>query len=235
MIKLLSPADIISLANATFGFFAILILISPLILQEDIRIQISFSLILLAMLADGLDGIVARRTRHGELGEYLEAMADMTSLGIAPAVFLYSVCTGTQPLSALVYGGLLIVLLIFLLCSIIRLSSFHKNKHPDFFVGLPASAGTIILLVLGFINVPLIYIVLVLFVISLAMISPIRFLKPGWKMNLIAFFLIVLSIGLRHTYLDVAPLTLFVALLVYTVVGPFYLKIRPQKKSVVSK
>ncbi|MFH1101456.1 MAG: CDP-alcohol phosphatidyltransferase family protein, partial [Methanobacteriota archaeon] len=84
--KVIVPADIITLVNAGLGFLAILFLVLPVTVTEDIRVQISFCLILLAMIADGLDGMVARKTRHGELGEYLEAMADMTSLGIAPAV-----------------------------------------------------------------------------------------------------------------------------------------------------
>ncbi len=66
MIKLLSVADVISLTNALFGFLAILMLFSS-------EMNLAFSFILLALLADGLDGIVARKTRKGELGEYMEA------------------------------------------------------------------------------------------------------------------------------------------------------------------
>ena len=75
MIKLISFADIISMINACLGFLAIVMLF----LKE---MQLSLSFIFIAILTDGLDGIVARKTRNGELGEYLEAMADMTSLSI---------------------------------------------------------------------------------------------------------------------------------------------------------
>ena len=72
MIKLIVPADIISMLNALFGFMAILILsINP-----TYAYRLSFTFILLALIADGLDGIVARKPRKGEMGPYLESMAD---------------------------------------------------------------------------------------------------------------------------------------------------------------
>ena len=82
MLNLITIADLFSLLNAFLGFFAIIFAL----LDE---IWISFYFILLAILADGLDGIIARKVNHGELGEYFEAMADMTSLGIAPAIFVF--------------------------------------------------------------------------------------------------------------------------------------------------
>ncbi len=68
MIKLLSLADIVSLTNAGFGFLAI-------IMASLGEMWFSFSFILIALLADGLDGIVARKTGHSELGNHMEAMA----------------------------------------------------------------------------------------------------------------------------------------------------------------
>ena len=74
MIKLLSIADVVSLTNAILGFLAILMIFSN-------ETRLAFSFILLALLADGLDGIVARKLGKSDIGEYLESMADMTSLG----------------------------------------------------------------------------------------------------------------------------------------------------------
>jgi CDP-diacylglycerol--serine O-phosphatidyltransferase len=91
MIKLVSIADLISLTNVIFGFIAIIFLISDLIDNEELRLRLSFSFILLALLADGLDGVVARKTRNSDIGEYLESIADMTSLIIAPSIFIYFV------------------------------------------------------------------------------------------------------------------------------------------------
>ena len=106
MIKLLSLADVISLTNAIFGFLAVLMVFSN-------EMRLAFSFILLALLADGLDGIVARKTRKGELGEYMEAMADMISLGIAPAFFVYNVYYDVVSDSMLYHGLLIVTLIIF--------------------------------------------------------------------------------------------------------------------------
>ena len=83
MINLLSFADVVSLTNSILGFLSIVMIF----LGET---YLAFSFILLAILADGLDGAVARKTKHSDLGEYMEAMADMISLGIAPSVFVYN-------------------------------------------------------------------------------------------------------------------------------------------------
>ncbi|MCK4415827.1 MAG: CDP-alcohol phosphatidyltransferase family protein, partial [Thermoplasmatales archaeon] len=125
MIKLLSIADVISLINACFGFLAVLILFSDIFPSDEIRIRLSFSFILLALLADGLDGIIARRTRTGELGEYLEAMADMISLGIAPSVFVYTMYHDVVSRYIYYQSYIVVVLIVFLSLSIIRLASFH--------------------------------------------------------------------------------------------------------------
>lgn len=224
MIKLLSIADVISLINACFGFLAVLILFSDIFPSDEIRIRLSFSFILLALLADGLDGIIARRTRTGELGEYLEAMADMISLGIAPSVFVYTMYHDVISRYIYYQSYIVVVLIVFLSLSIIRLASFHIMKEEKFFVGLPASAGTIFILILAFLEIEFIYMLLFIVIISFAMISNIRFPKPGFKVNSVASVLIVLTIVLGKTYYNVAPLLLFSTLAFYTIVGPFYVR-----------
>ena len=170
MIKLLSIADIVSLINAIFGFLAILMIF----LNE---MHLSFSFILLALLADGLDGIVARKLGTGKLGEYMEAMADMISLGVAPSFFVYN--TYYDVVSECIYYHILLVVLLimFLSLGIIRLASFHIIKDEKFFVGLPASASTIFILILSFLKIEFMYICPFIVIVSIAIISPIRFPK----------------------------------------------------------
>jgi len=216
MIKLLSIADIVTLTNVIFGFMAILMAF----LNE---ILFSFSFILLALLADGLDGVVARRTRKGELGEYFEAMADMTSLGIAPAIFVY--ITYHDAVSCCIYRHsiLIIVLILFLSMSVIRLASFHIMKDKNFFVGLPASASTIIILTLAFFEIEFLYILPVIVIVSFVMLSNVRFPKPGFKMDAMAAILIILTLIIGKNYDNVAPLILLSMITVYVIAGPIYL------------
>jgi phosphatidylserine synthase len=107
-------------------------------------------------------------------------------------------------------------------CSAIRLSSFHILKNTGFFVGLPASVSTIFLLIGVFFSVDLVYMLVVLVVLSVALVSPIHFPKPGVVVNFIAVILIVLFLVLWDFYMNVIPLILTGALLVYSLIGPIY-------------
>ncbi|MEA3458379.1 MAG: CDP-alcohol phosphatidyltransferase family protein [Candidatus Thermoplasmatota archaeon] len=216
MIKLLSIADIVSLTNAILGFLSIIMIFLG-------EIRFSFSLILLALLADGLDGIIARKTRHSELGEYMEAIGDMISLGIAPAVFVYS--NYNIAVSECIYWHslLIIVLIVFLSFNIVRLASFHIIKEKTFFVGLPASASAIIILVMAYFNIEVTYVLLVIVITSLMLISNVRFPKPTLKINVIAAVLIVLTIIVGKNFGGVAPILLLLSIITYSLAGQIYL------------
>ncbi len=218
IIKLLSIADFVSLTNAIFGFLAIL-----MIFLNEIRL--SFYFILIALLVDGLDGIVARKTRKGELGEYMEAMADMISLGIAPSFFVYNIYHDFVSKCVYYHSLLVVILIVFLSLSIVRLASFHIIKEKKFFVGLPASAGTIFILILSFLlEIEVMYILPCIVVISIAMVSPLRFPKIGWKIGTIAAVLILLTLIMGDIYYSVAPILLIIALAIYAIAGPIYVR-----------
>jgi archaetidylserine synthase len=78
----LGAADVMTLLNAALGVAAMTVAIvgEP---QQVAR------LILLAAVADGLDGIIARRFGGTAVGPYLDSMADIVSFGTAPALFLF--------------------------------------------------------------------------------------------------------------------------------------------------
>ena len=216
MIKLLSIADIITLTNIIFGFMAIVMIF----LNET---WFSFSFILLALLADGLDGIVARKTRNGELGEYFEAMADMTSFSIAPSIFVYAIYHGTVSCCIYYHICLIIVLIVFLSMSVIRLASFHTMKNKNFFIGIPAPASTIIIIILALIDIKFLYILLAIVVVSIAMVSNVKFPKPGLRMDAFAAILIILTLIFDKNYDSVVPLVLLLVLTTYVIAGPVYL------------
>lgn len=218
MINLLSVADVISLTNSTLGFLSIIMIFLG-------EIHLSFSFILLAILADGLDGVIARKTIHSDLGEYMEAMADMISLGIAPSVFVYNnYVKNIVILESIHWHSLLvIVLIVFLSFSIIRLASFHIKREKTYFIGLPASASTIIIIILTYFNIEFIYIVAVIFLISIAMISNVRFPKPTIKINVTATIFIIFTIIIGNNFNGIVPKFLFILIIIYTLAGPIYL------------
>jgi len=230
MIKLLSIADAISITNAIFGFLAILFLFSNLGTCEEFRLRASFSFILLALLADGLDGIVARKTGKSDIGEYLESMADMTSLVIAPAAFVYFIYSDSVALNLYKHVYLLFALILFLSFGIIRLASFHLMKEDKYFIGLPASVSTIILLIISYLEIDFIFILPAVIIIGAAMASDIKFLKPHIKINAIAMVLIFFTLIMYTNYYSIAPILLLLAILSYVIGGPIYTKFLNKKR-----
>ena len=219
MIKLLSLADIITVINVVMGFLAILMAFSN-------QFQLAAAFILLGLLADGLDGIVARRIGNGQMGEYLESIADMISLSVAPLVLLYKTYYDVVAPQFLLYLLLGIVLVFSLICSVIRLSSFSLLKEKHFFIGLPTSASAVVLVSISLLKLDIWYILLFIVVLALAMISSIRFPKTGMKIDLVTTVFIVATILLDSMYNNIAPLLLLAAIVFYIIIGPFYLRIK---------
>ena len=90
--KLLRAADAFTILNAALGFLAITYI-------SDGKYVLAEALLLGAVIADGLDGMVARRFGGDKesLGDYLDIMADYLSFCVAPAILLYQVHFNVAP------------------------------------------------------------------------------------------------------------------------------------------
>jgi len=219
MIRLLSVADLITVANAVLGFLAVLLIFSH-------QFHLAASLILLGLLADGLDGMVARRLGIGQIGEYLEPIADMMTLSVAPLALCYTLYYETivaEPWMHLLVG---LIIVFSLACSMIRLSSFSLLKEKQFFVGLPTSVSALFLVSMSYLTPEIWYLLPGILVLSLAMVSSIRFPKLDVKVNLITAVFIVATILLDSMYSNIAPLLLLAALISYIIFGPMYLYVK---------
>lgn len=132
LVGLLELPDFISLINAGLGLGAIIAVVSGL---PDTAAR----LVLLAVVADGLDGFVARRTTCSEVGVELDSLADVVSFGVAPAVLIYWIA---RP------AGLLLSLvpLVFVLAAIVRLAAYNvEDADTGGFTGAPSTlAGAIV-------------------------------------------------------------------------------------------
>jgi CDP-diacylglycerol--serine O-phosphatidyltransferase len=78
-----SLADLVTLGNALCGFLAMTYI-------ADGRFTAAALLVFLAVLLDGLDGVVARRFGSTPHGRYVDAFGDAISFCLAPALFLYA-------------------------------------------------------------------------------------------------------------------------------------------------
>lgn len=222
MFNLIGFPDIISMLNGFFGLSAILVLLLDVPLSSHVKFHVAFILILLGLLADGLDGILARRLGKGELGVYFEAMSDMTTMGITPSVFIAIQFTSYDPQNILLYGILWALLLFYLCAAFIRLASFHPLINKKVFLGLPASAATMFLLSISLLSQSTIFLFLAIFIAACLMIIPIPFPKPTITMNIITVLVIILTIFLGF-FFSMTYLVLLVAVLLYIIGGQIYL------------
>lgn len=120
LLRTFALADLITLANAACGAGAILLCMKYL--AEGSRTALWTAIVLLptAVVADFLDGAVARwRRKHSSLGADLDSLADIVSFGVAPAVLGYTL--GLR-------GGLdMAILIYFVACGISRLARYNAT------------------------------------------------------------------------------------------------------------
>ena len=163
----------ITLLNGFFGFSAILIASHdpglifnfPLLPRGNLSYPaISAWLILLSMIADALDGTVARASGYTSgFGAQLDSLCDAVSFGAAPALLAYKMFAielehlrGNEVRFANLIGRwVLFAAIFYAMCALVRLARFNvetdegESSHMVF-SGLPspAAAGLIVSLVL---------------------------------------------------------------------------------------
>lgn len=161
-----------TLLNAVCGFTAIifaargmndpdrLLLVRP----ELTFFAASAIMIFLGMVADMLDGFLARMARStSSFGGHLDSMSDMLTFGAAPAFLMLLVVENSiqeigpaSPVFAVLPGKMLwFIAVLYACCAALRLARFNVENEPDVeahmgFKGLPspAAAGVIASLVL---------------------------------------------------------------------------------------
>lgn len=113
------------------------------------RWDVALAAIIFAAFIDGIDGRVARLLKAtSQFGAQLDSLADFINFGVAPAVVIFAWALGG--LKSLGW----IVVLVFAICAALRLARFNVSlddpDQPDwkanYFVGVPAPAGALILL-----------------------------------------------------------------------------------------
>ncbi len=118
-------------ANLFFGMLSILATYEEKFFYASI-------FILLALIADGMDGRVARALNAAsELGKEMDSLCDLGSFGVAPAFLAYAFCLHN-------FGMLgKAAAIIFALCGMWRLARFNVNTNVvhGFFMGLAIPAG----------------------------------------------------------------------------------------------
>ena len=208
ILKLIKPADIVTLVNALLGLASIIMVFGD-------EINGAAVLILIAVVADAADGAVARKTGSGVLGENLDSLADVISFGVAPAV-LAIVVLGSENCLYGLFAGL------FMVCGILRLARFNVAGSKVGFTGLPITAGGFVVVLFVLIKEYVPYFeqvfAVILVVLSVLMVSTIEYPKLKNPVLLAPMaLLLVLDIGVFYMgYLDaVKPVSLALLILIF--------------------
>lgn len=124
------------------------------------KLEVALGAIVFAAALDGVDGRIARMIKGtSRFGAELDSLADFVNFGVAPALILYF--WGLSELKSVGW----IAAMVFAICAGLRLARFNvaidePNKPAfasNFFVGVPAPAGAIIVLLpiyLSFLGLP---------------------------------------------------------------------------------
>ncbi len=122
--------SLFTVANIFVGFYS-------LVATARGDFETAAVLILIAVVADSLDGRIARLTHTtSSFGEAYDSLADVLSFGAAPALLAYKWGLWQKPRLGLA------VAFLFLVGGSIRLARFNSQaKDPSFFKGMPIPAG----------------------------------------------------------------------------------------------
>lgn len=146
-VRLLLP-NMITLLSLCAGLTAIRLAIEG-------RIEWALGAIVFAAALDGIDGRVARMLKgQSRFGAELDSLADFVNFGVVPGLILYF--WGLNELGAIGW----IAALVFAICMSLRLARFNvmaddPNRPAwmaNFFTGVPAPAGAIIVLLPIYVN-----------------------------------------------------------------------------------
>lgn len=122
MLRSYTPADLLTLANASCGALSIFACLSFIDDARSRQIWAAFALPIAALVLDFFDGYVARLDpkRQSALGGDLDSLADIVSFGVAPAVLGYTLgMRGFWDVLCLTY---------FVCCGISRLARFNVTS-----------------------------------------------------------------------------------------------------------
>ena len=212
----LGLADAVTTLNAALGFVAVAV--------APANVSLAARLVLLAAIADALDGIVARHQGGSELGEILDSLADVASFGVAPALIVLEATTGTGaggwPMDrylGLAFGAA------FLAMAVIRLGLYTAFDTDEASTeGVQTTLAATILAASVLAGVPSAVIFWALPAFAVLMILPIHYPDLRVRDAFLMGALQAAAIGFPFRWESLLPRVLLAWALGYLVLGPWF-------------
>jgi CDP-diacylglycerol--serine O-phosphatidyltransferase len=214
-------ADVMTLLNAALGVAAM----AGAVLGRPVLVA---KLIMLAVTADALDGIIARWRGGTEVGPYLDSMADIVSFGTATGLFVFAVARdewGSLTDEPVLLAAAVGTAAVFVIFSLVRTALYTVFVDED--EKRPGIQNTLVAAILaagylsGFTMVPAF--LAVTLVLSVAMVAPVPYPKLIVR-DAVAMGLIQMGAILAPTvFYRIFPRTLLAFALAYMFLSPrFY-------------
>ena len=216
----LGYADLMTLLNAALGVVAMTVAAFG-------KPMLAAQLILLAAVADGLDGIIARVHGGTDVGPYLDSMADIVSFGTAPALFIFAVgqdSWGPLQSDLAAYALVVAVASLFVVFSLVRTALYtvyvgDGENRPGIQNTLASSilaAGYLA----GVVNVSVVLAGAV--VLSVLMIAPVPYPKLAARDALAMGVVQIGAIIFPTEFSRLFPRALLVAAIAYLTLAPWF-------------
>lgn len=198
--QMLRLPDLVSLLNLICGIGSIAVA------AKSDSFGFALILLLIAAIADGADGYIARRFKGGELGEQLDSLADAVSFGVAPALLIFLEFGEQDPLVAIFAA-------FYAVCGVLRLARFNStiSTPKPGFEGLPITAGCIMLvtyLLLGESIVGIAFLLALTLALSILMVSSVSYPKIR-NIRILAFVAVVFGITILLYFIDLEYMRFF--------------------------
>ena len=214
----LSLADAVTVSNAALGFLAVV--------AAPTNAELAARLVLLAAVADGLDGVLARHVGSSAAGPYLDSLADVASFAVAPAALVVAVVRGAwgDGVGEVRVAVALIGAALFVAMAVVRLGLYtaHDAKE-DTTEGVPTTLASVVLgsVVLVGVTGPVTLVVLV-YVLAGLMVSTITYPDLLARDALIMGVVHSLAVLVPDVLGRAFPYALLTLALAYLVLGPHF-------------
>lgn len=234
--QMLRLPDLVTLLNLICGISSIAVAAQATVQAAKFQtaaahdgFALALILLIVAAIADGVDGYIARRFKGGELGEQLDSLADAVSFGVAPALLIYLQFGQVNPLVGEPDPLIAVFPVFYAVCGVLRLARF--NSMPSCktgFEGLPITAGCIMLVTYMLLSESLVKIDFLLALtlgLSILMVSSVNYPKIR-NVRILAFIASIFGITMllymyNIEYMRVFSILPFILMLTY-VFSPFF-------------
>jgi CDP-diacylglycerol--serine O-phosphatidyltransferase len=220
----LGVADVVTLVNAVVGLVAGVVALSDP--------APAARLILLAAIADALDGIVARSFGSTTVGPLLDSVTDVVSFGATPALFVYAAAAsewgwladGPTAAPPGELAAALGVAAVFVVMSVLRTALYEQfvgeDEHRPGIQNTLAATIVVTAYLAGLTSVPALLAASV--ALSLVMVAPVGYPKLLARDASVLGVVQAGAIVAPTAYGRVFPRVLLVAALAYMLLGPRY-------------